>query len=165
MTLDDYIHLFGCDVVRWAHVRARVNTSLFDMLQQLQQYDVQILYTNTELVTTPRTFDALCELVSKGTVWGLNIGEAELDAQQCQSLYTCVAHSNVAFMFIDAVFVGNSEVKRFKTLIQQRRRQTRGRWTMGVTTDQDAIIMRCRNMWFAPWSLGRNKNFLARGHG
>ena len=60
MTLDDYIHLFGCDVVHWAHVRARVNTSLFDMLQHLQQYDVQILYTNTELLSLLRARLKLC---------------------------------------------------------------------------------------------------------
>jgi len=65
-------------------------------------------------------------------------------------------------MFVDAILVGKDEVKRFKHIIQKRRRETRGRWIMGDNNAQNKIIMRCRNMWFAPWSLGQNKKFMMR---
>ena len=159
MTFEEYVLMFGCDIVHWAHFRARVNKSLAYMLQEVGKFNVQILYANTELVTKPNEFRALCELIVKGTIWGLNVGEARFTAHQCQLLYKSIENSKVAFMFMDSILVGNYEVKRFKTLIQERRRQTISeRWLMEEGDDaQNEIIMKCRNMWFSPWSLGRNK--------
>ena len=164
MHFEEYAALYGCDVIHWAHLKTRVSMTLKEALLHLAEFDVQILYANDAVVTQSDTFSALCALIKRGAVWALNVGEAWFSEKQCEELYQCVADSNVAFMFVDSIMVGATVVRRLKKLIQERRRNSSSRWLLGPDMKQNNIIMRCTNMWFAPWSLGRNRTFLETQH-
>lgn len=122
----------------------------------------QILYANAEVVTQDDVFAELCALMEDGRVWAVNVGEAHFSDAQCDRLIEAVRRSNVAFMFVEENFVGRQVVRTLKDIIRDRRRDTTvARWLIGTHSDeQDAIVLQCCSMWWAPRSLGRNQTAL-----
>ena len=150
----------------WAHAKNRISKdiSLAATLHHLRdRHAPQILYANTCNSTEPIAFKELCLLIREGDVWAVNIGEAQFSVEQCEHLIRSVKSGNVAFMFVDSIFVGPTVVRILKDIIRERRRATRqAQWLISTDKVQNKVIMKCKNMWWAPWSLGRNKCALAK---
>lgn len=169
LSIDGYFEAYPeqLDVFQWSHAKHRLksDTTLCMVLQYLRSVNApQILYANGSEVTRNPTFGELCSLLEDGNVWALNVGEAHFSGLQCDRLIESVRNSAVAFMFVEGNFVGNDVVRVLKDIIRDRRRHsTSARWLIGThSSEQDAIIMRCCSMWWAPWSLGRNQSMLKR---
>ena len=167
LALNEYFerHPEELDVFHWttARYKLRSDISLCAVLQHLRKACApQILYVNTEtIVDDAHAFDEMCALITDQHVWALNIGEAHFHAHQCGRIIEAVRHGRVAFMFVEANFVGQSVVRTLKDIIRDRRRATiEAPWLLGRSDKQDAVIMRCTAMWWAPWSLGRNQRVL-----
>ena len=162
MEWSEYTSMYEVSVFHWAHAKTRISTDLCECLNLLKLENVQVLYVNTEEITKESCFDALCELLKVGTVWALNVGEASFSINQCRALHDTILKSNVAFMFLDAILVGKDTVRKFKDVIRDRRRNTvTAPWIISDDDKQNNIILRCRNMWFSPCALGRNKKKLS----
>lgn len=158
MNLNEYIESYQSDVVHWAHVKTRVKIKLDDFLLQLKRYNVQILYANTEELEKDTSFRYLCELLENKTIWAVNLGEVRFSEKQCSQLTETVKNSNICFMFVDAILVGKEVVRRLKDIIRERRRKTEyAPWIFSNDEHQNFVISQCKNMWFGPSSLGRNK--------
>ena len=162
MNFEEYVEMYGIDVVHWAHVRTRVRIDLLNFLKELKSYHVQILYANTSEIEHPETFQVLCELLEINTIWAINLGEIRFSQHQCIELISTIRKTNVCFMFVDAILVGKDVVRELKDIIRERRRSvTVPPWLITNNIKQNRIILRCRNMWFGPCSLGRNKKMLS----
>jgi len=159
-------HAHTLSVFYWAHARNRIskNISLETVLRFLRKQNApQILYANSEEVTDPFAFKELCLLITKGDAWAINIGEARFTPSQCEQLVQRVRSSSIAFMFVESIFVGSHVVRALKDIIRERRRSTKkARWLISNDRVQNKVIMKCTNMWWPPWSLGRNKHALMR---
>jgi len=161
MKFEEYVETYGMDVVHWAHVRNRVRINLLDFLKEMKLYHVQILYVNTYEIEQAEIFKVLCELIEKNTIWAINLGEIRFSSSQCVELISSIKKSNVCFMFVDSVLVGKDVVRELKDIIRERRRNaTFPPWLITNDAKQKNIILRCRNMWFGPCNLGRNKKML-----
>lgn len=120
---------------------------------------LQIAYLNTCVAL--HHFDLLCAMLREcPTLWAINLGETMFSSDQCAALIQSIRASRVAFMFVDAVYVGEAVVQTLKAIIRTRRREAKeAPWLLtDETTDaQRAVVLRCGSMWWAPWCLGRNK--------
>ena len=161
MQLSEYVQVYDSHVMHWSHVKTRVNINFVSFLHELKSLDVQILYANTAEVERPDAFNMLCELLLLNRIWGVNLGEIRFSHDQCIELIKVIRNSKVCFMFVDAILVGKEVVREMKDIIRDRRRNTKeAPWIISDDVKQNEIIMRCRNMWFSPYSLGRNKTKL-----
>ena len=172
-SVDEYAQVHDTCVFRWSHARARLRSrdeseALDDALRWLIGHPPQVLYANTPAVTSPGPFASLLSLLRLRRTWALNVGEARFSEAQCAELTQAVRESEVAFMFVDVAFVGGAVVRELKDVIRARRRSVRpgspSPWTLSDDERQNAIIMQCTSMWWAPWSLGRNKSFMKQRH-
>jgi hypothetical protein len=155
------LHVFHWTTARY---KLRSDISLCTVLQHLRKACApQVLYVNSETIANDgEAFDEMCALITDQHVWAVNIGESHLDAQQCERIIEAVRYSRVAFMFVEANFVGHSVVRILKDIIRDRRRATTDApWLLGRSDEQDTVIMSCTAMWWAPWSLGRNQRVLS----
>ena len=163
MKIHEYFETYGCAVLSWTHMKLRcVNESLASVLLYVaaNEIDVQILYANDCRVAKKEAFHHLLSVIQQRRVWAINLGEVEFSPEQCNSLTKALLNSAVAFMFVDAIFVGSGHVRVWKGIIRKRRQNTTtARWLLSNDTTQNRIIYRCKNMWWSPLSLGRNKNF------
>ena len=163
MDFHEYFEKYGFSIIHWAHIRSRCKCTLEEVMTYISQnddVDLQVLYANDSSLTTTKTFQALVSLVNSKPVWAINVGEAEFSTSQCDEITSMLRNSNVAFMFADAILVGNDYVRVWKDIIRERRRNTlEARWLLGNDKTQNHIIQRCRNMWWPPMALGRNKRW------
>lgn len=162
MKIHEYFETYGCAVLSWAHMKLRCNQSLENVLLYVfaNEIDVQILYANDCRVAKTKAFNHLLSVIQQRRVWAINLGEVEFSPEQCNSLTKALHNSAVAFMFVDAILVGSGHVRVWKNIIRKRRQNTMtARWLLSSNTTQNEIIYRCKNMWWSPLALGRNKKF------
>ena len=118
---------------------------------------------NTPDLEKENVFRVFCNMIRKSHIWAINLGEVRMSDAQCNLLIDTIRDSMVSFMFVDAVLVGKDVVRTLKDIIRDRRRTTsQARWIIGDDHAQNNVILRCRNMWFGPCSLGRNKHRLEK---
>ena len=166
MKICDYLELHPA-VWHWAHMRLRCQCTLADALKYIcdNDTDVQIIYANDPAAATVPAFSYLLSVLRAGRVWAVNLGEVEFSASQCAALTLALRQSAVAFMFVDAVLVGDYYTRLWKNIIQERRRGTvAARWLLSDDTAQNKIIRSCTHMWWPPLALGRNKRWSATSH-
>ena len=164
-SLCEYFESHDSNVVRWAHVKNNSKArTIYELLKYLMESNlrVQILYANDAKLNEAITFEILLALLKKKTIWAVNMGECVFSQEQCKMLLHVVEHDScVAFMFVDAIYVGNVAVRALKDVIRTRRRKSMNApWLLGENQEQNSVIFQCRSMWFNPLSLGRNKHFL-----
>lgn len=163
MDIREYFARYGFSIFHWAHIRSRCKCTLEAALNYINDNDsadVQLLYANDPSLTAAKTFQALMHLLKRKPIWAINIGEAEFSTEQCDEITDMLRNSEVAFMFADAILVGSEYVRLWKDIIRERRRYTvEARWLLTNDDAQNRIIRRCKNMWWPPMALGRNKHF------
>ena len=101
-------------------------------------------------------------------MWACNLGETVYTESQCVQLRKALEKGGVGFLFVDAVHVGDVEVRQPKDVVMaNRKRRLRDQtepWLLSSDRGahaQNAVIksLPCRKMWFGPMDLGRNKEF------
>lgn len=158
-SLTEYFDRYGTDIVSWSHIRTRCRPChLTDVLEHALTIDAQVVYLNHPDMARPNEFAGLIRLLENTNIWAINLGEIEFSPAQCHALTVALHRSQVAFMFVDAVFVGKDQIWIWKKIIRDRRRETQDApWLLSDNPAQNLVIAKCRNMWWSPMSLGRNK--------
>lgn len=154
-----YFDRYGTDVVSWSHIRTRCRASyLTHVLEHVLTTGAQVVYLNHPDMARKDEFAGLIRLLENTNVWAINLGEIEFSPVQCKALTVALHRSQVAFMFVDALFVGKDQVCIWKKIIRERRRETQDApWLLSDDSAQNRVIAKCRNMWWSPMALGRNK--------
>ena len=157
--LKEYFQDYGTDIISWSHIRCRCRrASLKDLIHHICDLNPQVVYLNDPDMSRSDEFAALLRLLTETSVWAINLGEIEFSSSQCTALTAALERSQIAFMFVDAVFVGSEHVLMWKKILRERRRETEdARWLLTDDVVQNRVIKACKNMWWSPMALGRNK--------
>ena len=127
-SLQRYLADHECSaVLSWRHAQNIVDSKLSPaaLLQAVldQRAPVQVAYLNSPEFARPDTFPLLLCFLALSGVWAVNLGEVEFSDGQCEQLERAIARGGVGFLFVDAVHVGDRNVRLLKRSIKKNRQR------------------------------------------